>query len=380
MKLEFDYLSSIDIEKNLIRVKEIEKNLDKDKEYIWTDLEKINKEAKLDTDILVLIGIGGSYSGIDAVLDFLNLDRDKILFLGMDLDQVHLEREIEKLKNIDFSINVISNSGNTLETLVAFNVLEELLKSKRDREYRNKIVVTTGNRDGELYKRAKKNGYRIIDLPKNLVGRYSVLHVSALILSFLGLSLDKIKRGALDALKDNEILRYVAIRYELSKKYEIDVFQSYSRDLIPLSRWWQQLFGESEGKNGKALFPTTLLFTRDLHSMGQYLQEGKKNFIQTTLFIDNNLKLSAGGMNYRFKGKSVSEINRYAMISTLKSHILGGSPNFLITLNSNSEYNLGFILFFFQKAAVLSSKMLKVNPYDNEGVSLYKKELYEYIK
>lgn len=337
--------------------------------------DAVNRAKSVNTDLIVVVGIGGSYSGIKAAVDFLKVDRDKIIFLGDNLDPEHIERTLKLIESRRVVFNIISKSGNTLETVITFGILERYLKD-------NSVFITTNNRDGYLYNIARERGYEIIEISDNLVGRFSVMEVAAFPLTFLKISMENILSGAMDGLKDVRAEQHALIRFELYQRgVTLDILQIYDRSLLSFTEWWKQLFGESEGKRERGLYPTSLLFTRDLHSLGQYLQEGKRISLQTTLYFNSRRDITLPNFEGRFKflsHRSLIEFIEVAKDSTIESH--DHNPNIEINLDRMSEYNLGFLLFFFQKVAILSSNLLKIDPYTNEGVSLYKSRIEEFYK
>tara|TARA_Y100001935_G_scaffold246318_1_gene240860 strand:- start:887 stop:2011 length:1125 start_codon:yes stop_codon:yes gene_type:complete len=337
---------------------------------IWMDqnIYKI-KKINLDSDFLVIIGAGGSYLGIEAAINFLGKN-EKVIFIGNNFDAEDILRELSKIKGKSIIVNVISRSSNTLEPILSLKILEKFIE---ENSIECKDIYLTTASEGSLYKTAEKNGYKIIKMPEKLVGRYSCLFVGKLAFDFLGYDFEEIIKGSQQALKDNSSIIYSIIRnHEYRSGNELEIFQYYEKSLSSLADWWKQLFGESEGKNGKGIYPSSLFFSRDLHSIGQYLQEGTENFFQTTLFVNE-------GEDFIVDGLSMRKVNRAVFESSYESH-KGRSTNIVIDVERRNEYNLGYLIFFFQKSALLSSLLLEVNPYDNEGVKIYKSHLIKKIE
>ncbi len=368
-------------------VNRVDKNIFNNELSRWRDIKicsqsiDLAKDLEESIDTLVIIGIGGSYIGIEAAVDFLNLDREKIIFIGYSLDSKDILEKISKVKGKRVAINIISLSGNTLETIVALNIVKDAIDSKNI----YKTILTTSNIDGYLYRLALKNNYHILKMPENLVGRYSTLFVSQLALSFLGIDINSIVSGAKKAIKDLDIsINYAANRrYLYDKGCCVEIFQNYIQDFIKISEYWQQLFGESEGKDEIGIFPTQLFFTRDLHSMGQYIQEGKKIFFQTTLICkeSENIFINKFENELQFlNNRSLSSINREIIDSTIDAHKKAGNYNIVIELPKRDALSFGYLLYFFKQSAVISCQLLNIDPYSNKGVDVYKKIFRESMK
>lgn len=391
--IDFKYAKKFvgNISNEIDRAMKLDKELSKKELSHWMTLPNFDQSSKIDEidsaanelkkrKHLLVIGIGGSYLGTKAAIDFLGVDNDNIFFLGNNVDPQYFSEVMNKLDGKDFNVNVISKSGSTLEPIISFGFIENILKQKYPNSYQDRIFVTT-ERDSYLYSLSKKNGYKVIELDNNIVGRYSVLSsVGMLPLAFLGVNINNIMKGARAASKESSVYKYAAYRYSLyNSGLMVDILAIYSNSLLHFAEWWKQLFGESEGKEGKGLFPTSLLFTRDLHSLGQYLQEGKKMFFETVLSFKKDKEITlpnnySGNFNY-LNGKDISSINRDAMFSVMDAHYKGGTPVIHIEIEEKSEYSLGFLLYYFQKSCALSSSLLDVNPYDNRGVNDYKDSL-----
>lgn len=372
-------------------------NFEKEFEYLknsnmngWTRLnENIQKiqEIKFNSEYLVVIGVGGSYLGAKAVIDALtSLYDNKVIFIGNSLSSKDLKDTVEFLKDKDFAINVISKSGTTLETAIAFRIIKNLLKEKYD-NYLERIIITTDKEKGLLKKYSDKYNIQTFVLPEDIGGRYSVLSAVGLIpIHFAKIDINKIIDGAKKA-KENTIHaeKYAYIRnYLYTNGKKVELFISYEPRLRFFLEWLKQLYAESEGKENKGIFLASAIFTSDLHSIGQFLQEGDNNYIfETIININNDEKLyiqeeeNFDGLNY-LTNLSISEINKRAMIGTKQAH--DNLPIISINIEKLDEFNIGYLIYFFEIACVLSSRMLNVNPFDQPGVELYKKNMYKLLE
>ncbi len=407
------------------KVKEIHEELHKNKtnedEFLgWMDLpknynkrefSKIKEAAKKiqgDSDVLLVIGIGGSYLGARAVIEsltnsFYNMQSKEerktpqIIYVGNNISPNYINDVIEFITNKDFSINVISKSGTTTEPAIAFRIFRELLESKYDlEEARSRIYVTTDKKNGALKKLATKEKYQTFVIPNNIGGRYSVLTpVGLLPIACSGVDIDKLMKGARFAqdrycdseLKYNECYQYAVARNILYKNdKEIEILVNYEPKMHYMTEWWKQLYGESEGKDGKGIFPTGAEYTTDLHSLGQYIQEGKRNLFETVIKIQNSekdlvMKLDEDdldGLNY-LEGKSLDYINKKAMEGTIEAHVDGNVPNIVIEMEELDEENLGALIYFFELACAMSGKILGVNPFNQPGVEKYKANMFKLL-
>ncbi len=365
-------------------------------ERITNLAEKIQKK-----EALIVIGIGGSYLGARAAIEALthtfynNLGKNKlgfpeIYFAGCNIDPKYLLDLMDVIRVKDVMVNVISKSGTTFETLLAFRHIKEALYNKYGQEEANsRIVVTTGNK-GILRDFANKNKLSSLSISDNISGRYSVLSpVGLLPIAVAGINIEKVLLGAKAEAQltrkfdiSNPSYQYAAIRYLLYKSgKKIEVMSYYQDRLKFLAEWYKQLFAESEGKNNKGLFPTSLLFTTDLHSLGQLLQSGDKVFFQTTLVIKENERLTIsaeqddlGSLNY-LANKSYNDIIHCVQKGVIKAHYEGDSPNLIIQLDKLNSYSLGRLFYFYMKACALSSLLLDLNPFNQPGVEKYKREI-----
>lgn len=387
---------------------DLEKGVGKGSDFIgWKDLpinydkeevERIKKEAKTireKSEVLVVIGIGGSYLGTRMVIDALSeyfIKKDlEVIYAGNSLSSDYLSNLLNYIKGKEFSVNIISKSGTTTEPAIAFRLIKKLMEDKYGHEEAAKrIYVTTDKNKGALRELAVKNGYKTFAVPDDIGGRYSVLTAVGLLpIACAGFDIEKLMSGAAVArTKYNElVLQYAAIRNVLYKKGDvIELFVNYEPKLSMLLEWLKQLFGESEGKEGKGIFPVGLTYTTDLHSMGQYVQEGRRMFFETGISIkDSNHKLEipkqkddSDGLNY-LEGREIHEINKIAAKATAIAHIEGMVPNLEIQIDQLDEENLGELIYFFEKTCAVSGYINNINPFNQPGVESYKRNMFELL-
>ena len=397
---------------------EFKKNKNDDKEFLgWLELptnydeeefariKKAAKQIQSNSEILVVIGIGGSYLGARAVIEalsntFTNYEKQKvprIIYAGNNMSPRYLRDLIDFISDKDFSLNVISKSGTTTEPGIAFRILREVIENKYGiEEAKKRIFVTTDKERGALKTLANEEGYESFIIPDNVGGRYSVLTpVGLLPIAVAGIDIDKLMTGAKMAqtkysdtnIKYNECFQYAAIRNLLySDEKNIEILVNYEPRLHYFTEWWKQLYGESEGKELKGIFPAGVDFTTDLHSMGQYIQEGRRNLFETVINIDKaeeNLIMKADedeldGLNY-LEGKDLDYINKKAMEGTIMAHTKGGVPNIIINLEVLDEENIGELIYFFELACAMSGRILGVNPFNQPGVEEYKKNMFKLL-
>ncbi len=374
-------------------------NYDK-KEY--EKIKKIANKIKSDSDVLVVIGIGGSYLGARAIIEALSNKYDRngnpeIIYVGNNLNPNYINEIIDYISNKNISINVISKSGKTTEPAIAFRIFRNLLENKYGvNEARKRIFVTTTKRKGALYKIAMQEKYVKLSIPENIGGRYSVLTAVGLLpIAVAGINIDNIMAGAKmgaeiynnDNLKKNDCYRYAVIRnimYQNEKN--IELLASYEPKLVYFSEWWKQLFGESEGKDHKGIFPSSVVYTTDLHSLGQYVQEGRRNLFETVINIENpNSDIIIGyddenldELNY-IAGKKLSYVNQKALEATVLAHVDGNVPNIIFNIDYLDEITIGQMIYFFEKACAISGMLLEVNPFDQPGVEKYKTNMYDLL-
>lgn len=427
VKLELKYtkIDTKEIMKYKEKVQEIhqelQENKNKEEEFLgWVDLptkynkkefEKIKKCAKKireNSEILVVIGIGGSYLGARAVIEslthtFYNLlpkeerKSPQILYVGNNISGKYLEDLVELIGNRDLSVNVISKSGTTTEPAIAFRFFREFMENKYGiKEARKRIYVTTDKEKGALKTLADKEGYETFIIPNNVGGRYSVLTpVGLLPIATAGIDIDKLMSGARFAeekyndenLKYNDCYKYAVARNLLYKNDKnIEILVSYKPNLHYFIEWWKQLFGESEGKDGKGIYPSGAEFTTDLHSLGQYIQEGRKNLFETVINVEkeeSNIKINVDEdnldeINY-LADKTMDYVNKKAMEGTINAHVEGDVPNIVINMEKIDEETIGHLIYFFELACAMSGKILGVNPFNQPGVEKYKTNMFKLL-
>ena len=374
----------------------------------FAKIQKCANRIKKDSEILVVIGIGGSYLGARAVIEslthtfynMLNKEQRKfpqILYVGNNISGTYLEDLIDLIGDRDLSVNVISKSGTTTEPAIAFRVFREFLENKYGvKEARKRIYVTTDKEKGALRNLAKQEGYETFIIPDNIGGRYSVLTpVGLLPIATAGIDINKLMEGAKFAeekysdidLKYNDCYKYAVIRNILYKQDKnIEILETYEPKLHYIIEWWKQLFGESEGKDKKGIYPSGAEFTTDLHSMGQYIQEGRRCLFETVINIEKtNSTLTINpdddnldGLNY-ISGKTLDFVNKKAMEGTILAHVAGGVPNIKINMDKLNEETVGHLLYFFELACAMSGKLLGVNPFNQPGVEKYKSEMFRLL-
>ena len=358
-------------------------------------------EIKQNNQVFVVCGIGGSYLGARAVIEAIKGSKTngvEIIYLGNTLDEKYTKEVMEYLENKDFCVNVISKSGTTLETAIAFRLLKDLLEKKYGLDAKKRIYITTDEKKGCLRELTNIQGYKSYVIPEDVGGRYSVFTpVGLLPLAVAGIKIKEFLLGAKEALKDfentqfedNQAIQYAAYRYLQYKKNKknVELFVSYKPHLNMIAEWWKQLFGESEGKKFKGLFPASANFSTDLHSLGQFVQQGSKILFITQIktLEKGMLKMTENkddfdNLNY-LTAMTIEEINKKAQEGTNKSHFnLGKIDNFTIVVDEINELTIGYLLFFFMCSCMISAYLLGVNPFDQPGVEFYKKEMKLLLK
>lgn len=373
--------------------------------YDKEEFERIKKAAdkiKSDSKALVVIGIGGSYLGARAAIEFcksqnynlISKDTPNIYFSGNSISGNSLSELVDMVKDVDFSINVISKSGTTTEPAIAFRIFRELLiKKYGEEEAAKRIYVTTDKAKGTLKEFSDKAGYETFVVPDDVGGRYSVLTAVGLLpIAVAGIDIDKMMQGAADARKSysvcdidkNDCYKYAAIRnILLGKGKAVELMVAYEPDFTMMNEWFKQLFGESEGKDGKGIFPSSVVCSTDLHSMGQYIQDGVRMLFETSVMFTKPKRevvieedeVNADGLNF-LAGKTMDFVNRKAYEGTLLAHVDGGVPNICIEVPEMNEYEFGYLVYFFEKACAVSGYVLGVNPFNQPGVESYKKNMF----
>ena len=380
----------------------------------WVDLpENYDKEEfahiklaaqkiRSDSEVLVVIGIGGSYLGARAAIEFCksqnyNLvckDAPQIFFSGNSISSAALNEILSICKDKDFSVNVISKSGTTTEPAISFRIFRELLEKKYGKaEAAKRIYVTTDKAKGTLKALSDEEGYETFVVPDDVGGRYSVLTAVGLLpIAAAGIDIDAMMQGANDARKaytdpdmeKNDCYKYAAIRNILYRKGKaIEMMVAYEPDYTMMNEWFKQLFGESEGKDGKGLYPSSAMFSTDLHSMGQFIQQGSRVLFETAVVFDEPKtevviekdEANADGLNF-LAGKTMSYVNRKAFEGTVLAHVDGGVPNVVLELPKMDAYHFGYLVYFLEKACAISGYTLGVNPFNQPGVESYKSNMF----
>lgn len=371
-------------------------------EELVADIEETAEKIKQHSQVLVVIGIGGSYLGARAVIEalgnpfqaYVQDEKVEVLYAGQNLSEDYLAELLRVLDKKDYSIAVISKSGTTTEPAIAFRIIKQHLENKYKDKAAERIIAITDKDKGALLTLAKQNNYKRFIVPDDVGGRYSVLTpVGLLPIAVAGYDIRKLLEGAKrmqDYIGDNPPLRqdpvgqYAAIRNHLYQKGKsVEVMASFQPNLFYFIEWWKQLFGESEGKEQKALFPAGLIFTTDLHSLGQYMQDGKRQVFETVLSVQNNKhtlrvpqnNADLDGLNY-ISGQKIDHINKKAETATILAHEDGGVPVLQIQIPEVNEENLGELIYFFEISCAISAYTLGVNPFDQPGVEDYKKNMF----
>ena len=376
--------------------------------YDKEEFDRIKKAAEKiqgDSEVLLVIGIGGSYLGARAAIEFLRhnfynmVDKSirktpEIYFVGNSISSTYVQHLIDVIGSRDFSINIISKSGTTTEPAIAFRVFKKMLEEKYGKtEAAKRIYATTDKARGALKNLATEEGYESFVVPDDIGGRFSVLTAVGLLpIAVSGADLDKLMEGAASGRKraleadfeENDALQYAALRNTLLRKGKnVEIVANYEPSLHYVSEWWKQLYGESEGKDHLGIFPTAVDNSTDLHSMGQWIQEGERTIFETVISVQETKheklipsdEANLDGLNY-IAGKHVDEVNKMAELGTRLAHVDGGVPNILITLPALEEKYLGQLIYFFEKACGISGYILGVNPFNQPGVEAYKRNMF----
>lgn len=367
------------------------------------------EKIKRDSEVLIVIGIGGSYLGAKSAIEFLShsfsnkLSKEErktpeIYFAGTNISGTYLQELVDIVGDRDFSINVISKSGTTTEPAIAFRVFKKLIEEKYGKEEASKrIYATTDKSKGALKVLSDNEGYETFVVPDNVGGRFSVLTAVGLLpIAAAGISIDELMAGAYTAMKDydnvdyanNDVMQYAAIRNILYRKgKEIEIFVNYEPKLHFVSEWLKQLFAESEGKDNRGIYPSSADFSTDLHSIGQAIQEGRRTIFETVIAIskpEKDLVIEEAendldGLNY-LSGKTIDYVNKQAMQGVILAHVDGGVPNVVLELPEASAYNLGYLYYFFEKVVALSGYTNGINPFNQPGVEAYKKNMFALLE
>lgn len=378
--------------------------VDYDKEE-FARIQAAAARIRENSDALVVIGIGGSYLGARAAIEMLShsfynmlpagkRQGPQVLFAGNNISSTYVAHLLELLEGKDWSINVISKSGTTTEPAIAFRIFREKLEQKYGKEEaRKRIYATTDRAKGALKKLADAEGYETFVIPDDVGGRYSVLTAVGLLpIAVAGIDIEAMMRGAEDAsreyanpdLRENGAYQYAAIRNALYRKGKTtEILVNYEPNLHYFSEWWKQLYGESEGKDNKGIYPASVDFSTDLHSMGQFIQEGSRNLFETVIQVaevPEHITIGSDpddldGLNF-LAGKTMDFVNKKAFEGTLLAHTDGGVPNLVVTIRDMTPYTFGWLVYFFEKACGVSGYLLGVNPFDQPGVEAYKKNMF----
>ena len=380
-------------------------NYDKEE---FQKIKESSKRIRENSDVFIAIGIGGSYLGARACIEALNhnfynvLPKDKrkgpeIYYVGNNISSSYILDLFDILEDKDISINVISKSGTTTEPALAFRLFKEYMETKYGKEKaKERIYVTTDKSKGALRKLTEKEGYTSFVIPDDVGGRYSIFTpVGLLPIAVSGIDIDRLMEGALQAkdeysidnLDENICYQYAIARNVLyNKGKDIEILVNYESYLHYFSEWWKQLFGESEGKDGKGIYPASVDFTTDLHSLGQLIQDGKRNMFETNINIEKpkkDMKIkededNLDGLNF-LGGKTIDFVNKKAFEGTLMAHTSGGVPNLVINIPEMNEYYFGNLIYFFEKACAISGYLLGVNPFNQPGVEEYKRNMFKLL-
>lgn len=393
-------------EKEFLGWIELPTNYDKEE---FTRIKKAAEKIKKDSDVLVVIGIGGSYLGAKAVIDALthtfynSMPEEKrktpqIVYAGQNLSPVYMNELLEFVADKDISINVISKSGTTTEPAVAFRIFREVLETKYGvEEARKRIYVTTDKQRGALKTLSEEEKYETFVIPDNIGGRFSVLTAVGLLpIAAAGIDIDKLMNGAKIAqdkyneedIKYNDCYKYAVTRNLLYNSGKtIEILANYEPKMHYFTEWWKQLYGESEGKDLKGIFPAGVDLTTDLHSMGQYIQDGRRDLIETVLSIKENASdiviqsdsQNLDGLNFLAE-KTLGYVNEKAMEGTILAHVTGNVPNLKVEIDKLDEENIGQLIYFFEKACAMSGSILGVNPFNQPGVEEYKNNMFRLLE
>lgn len=374
-------------------------------DYDKEELERIiqvSEKIRNEVDVLLVCGIGGSYLGARAAIEAINglypTNKVKIIYVGNTFSSNYIAQVIEYIKDKEFAINCISKSGTTTETSIAFRIFKEICEERYGKEKaRERIIATTDKERGALKVLSNNNGYETFVIPDDIGGRYSVLTAVGLFpIAVAGIDVKAMLEGAQaartkydnDDLMTNDCYQYAVARHILNRQgYKAEMFVTYELQLAMVAEWWKQLFGESEGKENKGTLPTSATFSTDLHSLGQFIQQGSKVLYETILRVTNpiadvtipNNEDNLDNLNY-LAGKTVDEVNKKACEGTIDAHTnTGGVPNIVIDLEKMDAYGFGYMVYFFEKACAVSVLMLGVNPFDQPGVEIYKKNMFKLL-
>ena len=373
-------------------------NYDKEE---FSRIKEVAAKVRENTEVFVVCGIGGSYLGARAAIEMMNgLYGDKkpeIIYMGNTFSSTYISQVMNYIKDKEVTVNVISKSGTTTETALAFRILKQFMEEKYGEDAKNRIIATTDKARGTLKALADKEGYETFVIPDDIGGRFSVITpVGLLPIAVAGIDIDALMKGLHDGmgeygdadLEKNPAYQYAVARRILQNQgYDVELLVNYEPQMQMVAEWWKQLFGESEGKDGKGILPDSVCFSTDLHSLGQFVQEGKKVLFETNLYVETpmidltfpNDEANEDGMNY-LAGKSVDWANKMAAKGTLQAHEeTGGVPNILLTMPGMTSYDFGNMCMFFFKAIAMTTLMNDSNPFNQPGVEVYKKNMFKLL-
>ncbi len=373
---------------------------DYDKEE-FARIKTCAKKIQDESDVFVVCGIGGSYLGARAAIEMINglyaQKKPEIIFMGNTFSSSYIAQVMDYIKDKEVSVNVISKSGTTTETSIAFRILKQFMEEKYGEDAKNRIYATTDKARGTLKALADKEGYETFVIPDDIGGRFSVITpVGLLPIAVAGIDIDEIMKGLHDGmgeygdadLEKNPAYRYAVARRILQNEgYDVELFVNYEMQMQMIAEWWKQLFGESEGKDGKGILPDSVCNSTDLHSLGQFVQDGKKVLFETNLYVEKPMidltfpsdEENLDNMNY-LAGKSIDWVNKMAAKGTLQAHEeTGGVPNIIITMPDMSAYSFGNMCMFYFKAIAMTTLMNDSNPFNQPGVEVYKKNMFKLL-
>ena len=373
-------------------------NYDKDE---FSRIKEVATKVRENTEVFVVCGIGGSYLGARAAIEMMNGlygdNKPEIIYMGNTFSSTYISQVMNYIKDKEVTVNVISKSGTTTETALAFRILKQFMEEKYGEDAKNRIIATTDKARGTLKALADKEGYETFVIPDDIGGRFSVITpVGLLPIAVAGIDIDALMKGLHDGMGeygDTDLEKNPAYRYAVARRilqnqgYDVELLVNYEPQMQMVAEWWKQLFGESEGKDGKGILPDSVCFSTDLHSLGQFVQEGKKVLFETNLYVDTpmidltfpNDEANEDGMNY-LAGKSVDWANKMAAKGTLQAHEeTGGVPNILLTMPGMTSYDFGNMCMFFFKAIAMTTLMNDSNPFNQPGVEVYKKNMFKLL-
>ena len=377
---------------------ELPTNYDKEE---FSRIKEVAAKVRENTEVFVVCGIGGSYLGARAAIEMMNGlygdNKPEIIYMGNTFSSTYISQVMNHIKDKEVTVNVISKSGTTTETALAFRILKQFMEEKYGEDAKNRIIATTDKARGTLKALADKEGYETFVIPDDIGGRFSVITpVGLLPIAVAGIDIDALMKGLHDGmgeygdadLEKNPAYRYAVARRILQNQgYDVELLVNYEPQMQMVAEWWKQLFGESEGKDGKGILPDSVCFSTDLHSLGQFVQEGKKVLFETNLYVETpmidltfpNDEANEDGMNY-LAGKSVDWANKMAAKGTLQAHEeTGGVPNILLTMPGMTSYDFGNMCMFFFKAIAMTTLMNDSNPFNQPGVEVYKKNMFKLL-